>query len=93
MKRSAQLTQGVKWHIFGILFLLGVLSTVSDLILQEAVLGNNPSIDQAKIYLVATVLVGIIWATLNAVANAVAYHDIVTQREGVDLEELVAIFD
>lgn len=93
MKRSALLTKGVKWPIFWILFLLGVLSSVADLILQEAVLGNNPSIPEAKTYLVLAVVLGIIFATINAVANAVTYHDIVTEREGVDLDELVAIFD
>lgn len=88
LKRSAQLTSGEKGSIFGILFLIGIVERVIDKIL-EAAMGADAGMAAVWVSVATTVA----FSSLQAVACAVAYHDLRVAKEGVGIEDLVRVFE
>lgn len=88
MKRSAQLTSGVKGTIFLILL---VLFLIQFAVIFGVVVAASAS-DSAAFQVLITLLVAIPFGALTAVTNAVAYHDLRVAKEGVGIEELVRVF-
>ncbi|MEN8260134.1 MAG: hypothetical protein ABFS02_06030, partial [Pseudomonadota bacterium] len=46
-----------------------------------------------KTYMLATGVAGVVLAPLTAIAQAVSYHDLRTEKEGVNVDELIQAFD
>lgn len=86
--RSRELTKGHRWKIFGIFFVLLVISWVAmvAVILLSMPLGLFAS-------QVLMVLAQSLSAVLMAVAPAVAYYHLRRAKEGVDIEQIAAVFD
>lgn len=84
--RSARLTRGSRLRIFVILLVVLVTQFVVALLAQKAI-GDEP---MARVW--TGLLFAIVFGALSAVANAVAYHDLRVAKEGVGIEELVAVF-
>ena len=93
IKRSLTLTQGSRGTIFGVLFLIGIIERVFSTVIEKVLLTGIPSMDDVKIYLWVIVGVSVAFMSLRGVAEAVAYHDIRTVREGVDSGDLAAVFE
>jgi hypothetical protein len=92
LKRSRELTYGCKGTIFGVIFVLGLINFGVGLVLQESVLDVfDPG--TWKIYLILALVLNVVYMTIQAVANAIAYHDIRIAREGVDTDALASVFD
>lgn len=89
MGRSRQLTKEHRWRIFGLLLLLFFVSTVVS-VLIELVL--RPAAGTILTFLV-TLAWTAIWGAYYAVSVAVSYHDLRVAKEGVDIEQIVAVFD
>ncbi|MDL2210413.1 hypothetical protein LJC26_06380 [Desulfovibrio sp. OttesenSCG-928-O18] len=91
MKRSAELTKGYRWTIFG-LFLItgiitGVLSTLLSVLLLPILSGS---------LLVFTIIQSIIVAipqTFQYVMTATIYYDLRAEKEGVSIDSLANVFD
>ncbi|MBK8976707.1 MAG: hypothetical protein IPM29_12380 [Planctomycetes bacterium] len=89
LRRSWSLTRGARWQIFGVVFALRLL---------ESMVGFGAGALLATVdlehylWLAETVLI-ILAASLGAVVSVVAYHDLRVQKEGIDAEELAAVFD
>lgn len=91
--RSAKLTKGSKGTIFGALFAIGVLEMIAQKV-TEIVFGSNiRSLDDAKMLIWILVGLRIVVMSLRGTAEAVAYHDIRTVREGVSTEDLASVFE
>ena len=91
LRRSDNLTTGHRWEIFGIIFLVGALNQVTSLV---SVGLSFPLVDSAPY--VPSILDGILSAgvtALGAVFTAVTYHDLRVSKEGIDSDELAAVFD
>lgn len=89
LSRSWDLTRGFKWHIFAIVLILGVVQAGLGAVaggLAEVALGVD------WVWLVA-VAVAVFVVSIHAVAAAVTYHDLRVAKEGIDTEQLAAIFD
>jgi hypothetical protein len=86
--RSRVLTKGFKGAIFGLIFVIGSVSGFFSGIISGVV--NALSIELG---LVVGLFVGGVANSLQAVAMAVAYHDIRQSKEGVDVAELAAVFE
>jgi len=86
MKRSMQLTAGERGTIFVINLVLGVLFIVVTLLVAMALASGDAR--AGILILLATVPFG----ALTSVANAVGYHDLRVAKEGVGIEDLVAVF-
>lgn len=88
MGRSADLTKGYRWRIFGLLILLWVINGIGSQIIEVILRLASPWLSAAG---------SIIWfVAWNAYWNCVlimAYHDLRVAKEGVDTEQIAAIFD
>jgi hypothetical protein len=89
MRRSTALTKGHRWKIFGLMLVL--------LIISAAV---SPAIDAAMTAIGGTTLVFVggliwngIWGAFYAIAVVVTYHDLRVAKEGVDIEQIAAVFE
>ena len=89
LRRSAELTKGYRWRIFGIIFIVGTMQNIADKI-GELVLSGTEN-------LVVTVLVTLVpfafFTALAAVVSAVGYNDLRVVKEGTDIEQIAAVFD
>jgi hypothetical protein len=93
LKRSAELTKGSRWHIFGIVIVLAVINGIVNYILQSSFVENATSMTDIKVYMFLALMVSILFGSLQAVCSAVGYHDLRESKEGVGIEELAKVFD
>jgi len=93
LKRSAELTSGYKGQIFMLLFVLGIIDVGVGKILEKLFVNESMTLGELKAYMVVVLLAGIVIASLQAVAAALGYHDLREVKEGVDVEELVKVFE
>lgn len=86
--RSAELTKGCRWKIFGLVLIMIVLMIVLLMVagLMLAVLGGMALI-------VGTWFMSALVAAFGAVIVAVGYHDLRFAKEGIDSQQLAAVFD
>ena len=90
--RSRVLTRANAWRVFGLGFLVYLMSFGVSIVLTLATggtLGPRP-----RFALLVDAIVGAsLWVPLLAVALAVCYHDLRVSAEGVDTEELARVFE
>ena len=87
--RSASLTKGHRWKIFGLgllLVLAGVLIGTIGEYLLAAVAGNTAA-------LIGHVIWNGIWGAFFAIAVVVGYRDLRAAKEGIDIDQIAAVFD
>jgi uncharacterized membrane protein len=97
MRRSAELTKGHRWTIFGIWVLLVVAAIVVAIIasvvagfgLITAPIGLGRALLGGAISLILTAII----TAYSYVLNAMIYHDLRSVKEGVNTEEIAAVFD
>src|SRR5678815_3832515 len=86
LRRSRELTAGYKWQIFGLLFLLGVIGFVTNLILTGAMSATPHTVDDPFRNLTnlmyVTVAHQIVFGSLGAVMASVAYYLLRAEKEG-----------
>jgi len=89
LRRSAQLTKGFRWRIFGLLLLLLVTSIIASLVIRLLLspLGGIPLTFFAGLAWAA------IWGAFYAIVVAVSYHDLCVAKEGMDIELIASVFD
>lgn len=87
LRRSADLTRGNRLHIFLMAFVLGLIDGALDRVL-DAVLEHAPTM----ISLVVPQILGAVTSALVATAGAVVYYEQRRAKEGVDADQLAAVF-
>src|SRR5262249_9754210 len=87
--RSAQLTKGYRWRIFGLLLLLVITSSVVSPIIK-LVLSPLGSI---VLTFLGSLAWSAIWGAYYAIAVAVSYHGLRVAKEGMDIEQIASVFD
>jgi hypothetical protein len=89
LKRSAALTKGHRWKVFGLLLLLFVVNVFVSQILEVVIVLVGSDI--------LSILARLIWAALygayNAIAVVMTYHDLRVAKEGIDIEQIASVFD
>jgi uncharacterized membrane protein len=88
LRRSRELTKGYRWKLFGLALLLLVAN-----------LGG--SVIQIVLTALAGPIVGVtgqliwsgIWAAFSAIVITVTYYDLRVVKEGVDIDQIAAVFD
>ena len=90
MERSAQLTKGHRWAIFGVLVLLIVPA-----IIVGALIDTTAEIAELNEHLasIAHVAWDGIWGAAYAVLVIAVYHDLRVVKEGVDTAQIAAVFE
>jgi len=89
MRRSRELTKGHRWKIFGLFVLMILISAVAGSTIQAAftAMGGTP------LALVGDVLWNGVWGAFYAIAVVVTYHDLRAAKEGIDIDQIAAVFD
>jgi len=99
-ERSAQLTAGHGWAIFGVM-VLGVVSTITLQavarlfllrVLPLAVLGGLKSWIHVTVRLVADIIPDALTLSFSAVLYSVIYYQLRSEKEGIDIEQLTSVF-
>ena len=89
LKRSAALTKGHRWKVFGLILLLFVINIVVSQILEVVVLLVGSDI----LSILARLLWGALYGAYNAIAVVMTYHDLRVAKEGIDIEQIASVFD
>jgi hypothetical protein len=87
MSRSADLTKGYRWKIFGIMLLLFLVSLVAGLV--QLLLGQ---VSQGLAGFFAIIWF-VVWIAYWNCAIIMTYHDLRVAKEGIDTEQIASIFD
>jgi hypothetical protein len=85
--RSADLTKGSRWKIFGIMLLVGLLSVAGEGV-DLIVMPISPAL--ATVIRVAWFVVAIAFWNCTMIMT---YHDLRVAKEGIDSGHVAAIFD
>ena len=89
MGRSARLTKGHRWKIFGIWLAILLVGTIAQSMLQNAASG----IGKPVISVLVTLLWSAVYGAFSAVLAVVTYHDLRVAKEGVDTDQIASVFD
>jgi hypothetical protein len=87
MSRSAELTKGFRWKIFGIVLLLGFVLVVASA-LQLALTFASQALGT-----VFSVVWSVLWIAYLSCTIIMIYHDLRVAKEGVDTEQIASVFD
>ena len=87
--RSAELTKGYRWRVFGLIVLILIIQLLIAMVLG-LVIGVIGSLG---ISLFVQWLVDAFVTALYAVVTAVGYHDLRVAKEGFDVNQVAAVFD
>lgn len=98
--RSGDLTRGKRWHIFGLLLVIIVISTIIELIVGSVVggvLGASQDLGNVSTFVTVVTIASYIASALcgayMSVANAVTYYYLRADKEGIDIEDIAKLFD
>jgi hypothetical protein len=86
LNRSAALTKGYRWQIFGLLALVTIVGIIAQVILTRVGAGMLGGKLLEFCWL-------IIATSFGAVLAAVVYHDLRVAKEGIDIDNLANVFD
>lgn len=89
MGRSAALTGGHRWKIFGLMLLLFVINGVG----SGMIGGILAVVGGPTLVLIGSLIWSGIWGACYAVAAVVTYHDLRVAKEGIDIEQIASVFD
>ena len=88
MARSAALTKGHRWKIFGILVLMTIVNIIG---------GKLVALVLAPAGLIVAVIGSLVWTAVWAAfwncLLIMIYHDLRIAKEGVDTEQIASVFD
>lgn len=97
LRRSRELTKGHRWRMFGLLLVTLVPCFIGNAILGAALgafLISNPA---GSLLPAATQTIGLIgnglWTAFITVVFLVTYRDLRVAREGIDTEQIAAVFE
>jgi uncharacterized membrane protein len=88
LRRSRNLTKGCRWKLFALALLLLVASLGSSVIQSVLSALAGPIVG-----LTAQLIWSGIWAAFSSIVIAITYYDLRVIKEGVDIEQITAVFD
>ena len=90
MERSAQLTKGHRWKIFGLLLIAAIPLSIGGAVFNSLAEIAGPA---GVLALISQVIGEAIWSAVYAVLAIATYHDLRVAQEGVDTAEIAAVFE
>ncbi|MEO6192900.1 MAG: hypothetical protein ABIS20_07815 [Thermoanaerobaculia bacterium] len=85
MQRSSFLTDGMRWDVFGVLFVLGVIQIGATLLVNLVV--GNPTL-----VLLLTGVKNLLVVGLSATGSAVMYYRLRSLKESIDVDQIASVF-
>ncbi len=89
LSRSRKLAEGYRWHIFGILLVGALLGLIIGGVAGVVLRSLTGPVQALLVTVIPRALVG----SLSAVFSGVAYYQLRVAKEGIDIEQLAAVFD
>src|SRR5712692_8196376 len=89
LRRSSQLTKGHRWKIFGLMLVLLIISMAVTPTIEYAL----AAIGGSMLSLIGNVIWNGVWGAFYAISVVVTYHDLRVAKEGIDIEQIAAVFD
>ncbi len=89
LSRSAALTKGHRWKIFGIIFVMGIVAGMIGAVVNVVGLSFH---NGTAFAIVQYVFQGLVIA-FKSVVGVVLYHDLRAAKEGINTERIAAVFD
>jgi hypothetical protein len=97
MGRSRQLTKGNRWRILGLSLVVFIPALIIGAIVAAvAFQGGFAALSSAlgsTVGKIANLIWSAFWTAFYAIMVVVAYHDLRVAKEGVDTEQIAAVFD
>ncbi len=87
--RSRRLTKGHRWKILGLLLLLYLIGIITSIFLG----GTFTALGGTPLAMIGALIWSAIWGTFASVVIVVTYHDLRVAKEGIDTEQIIAVFD
>jgi hypothetical protein len=95
LRRSAELTNGYRWRVLGVIVVLMLISAVIEMLVVGPLVATM-TLESGSMPIGSTIILLIVqafFAALSAVTIAVSYHDLRIAKEGVGTEQIAAVFD
>jgi uncharacterized membrane protein len=89
MKRSAELTKGHRWKIFGLLIILMIAGSIVAGLVEFGLVALVGDI----VGMIGKLIINALWAAFSSVLISVTYHDLRVAKEGIDIEQIASVFD
>jgi hypothetical protein len=101
MGRSAELTKGYCWRILGLLLVIlisaaivgSIVSAVASAILGASGVSALSATLDTTLGQIVNLIWSAIWTAFFAIVIVVTYHDLRVAKEGVDTEQIAAVFE
>ncbi len=95
LRRSAQLTKGYRFSIFGVMLVYVIVAVFGNYVLNALVGALLGGLGASSVWLLGAVdaLISSAIGALSAVITAVGYYELRTAQEGIGVEQLVEVFD
>lgn len=94
--RSAQLTKGSRWPIFGLIVIFAVCIWVVEAVFSFSLLGalvGGGNMTMVAIYFVAMAALSALVSMFSSVGVASTYYELRNMKDGVGAEALASVFD
>jgi hypothetical protein len=88
LKRSAALTKGHRWKMFGVIIVLAILGAIGSGMVAAMTFGAGVTIG-----MVAKLIWSALFGAYAAILVVVIYHDLRVAKEGVDTDQIAAVFE
>jgi len=88
LRRSAALTKGNRWKLFGMMVLVAIITLI-----VNGLIGGLTAMTGVTVGLVAHLLWSALIGAFSAILGVVTYHDLRVAKEGVDTDQIAAVFD
>jgi hypothetical protein len=87
--RSAQLTKGNRWKVFGLWFVILIVGAI----VQSLLAGLVAVVAGPVVSLIVLLAWNAVFGAFNATVVVVTYRDLRVAKEGVDTDQIAAVFD
>jgi hypothetical protein len=89
IQRSAALTKGYRWKILALFLILGVFGWLASF-LMAMIFG---AIGGAVVAALLIFAVGAVWGAFVSIIVAVVYYELRAIKEGINLDQIISVFD
>jgi Membrane domain of glycerophosphoryl diester phosphodiesterase len=98
LRRSAELTRGNRWKIFAVFVLIFVIIIIAGIVVFAitapfALAGAGTGFVGVIIAGLIGLIVSAVYTAYFNIVQALIYHDLRVAKEGVDIDQLAAVFD
>ena len=89
LSRSAELTKGHRWKVFGIFILITICSAVIGPVIRVLF----AAVGGVMVGLTAYIIWSILYTAYYLIVATVMYNDLRVAKEGIDTDGIAAVFD